>query len=73
MVTMTPRTKGRQVAVRLTDVPLKIRRRFGHALYEAAVADRDLPLAADLHLAIEAPSNDVYWLPEKAVKKVMKR
>lgn len=64
---------GRQMAVRLPDVPLKIRRRFGHALYEAAVADRDLMLAADLHLAIEAPSKNVYWVPEKAVKKVMKR
>jgi hypothetical protein len=29
-------------------------------------------LAAELHLAIEAPSRDVHWLPEKAVKKVLK-
>lgn len=70
---MTPRNgAGRQVAVRLTDVPLKVRRSRGKALYDAAVADRDLLLAAELHLAIEAPSDAVHWLPEKAVRKVLR-
>lgn len=69
----TPRTTaGRSMAVRLTEVPLKIRRRYGHALYEAAVADRDLLLAAQLHAAVEEPSDRVYWLPEKAVQKVLR-
>lgn len=63
---------GRQVAVRLSDVPLKIRRSRGRMLYEAAVADRDLVLAAQLHVAIEEPSERVYWLSEKAVRKVLK-
>ena len=72
MVTMTPRSKGRQVAVRLTDVPPKIRRSYGRALYEAAVFDHDLMLAAQLHAAMEEPSDRVYWLPEKAVRKVLR-
>lgn len=70
-VTSGSSSRTRFVPVTLSAVPLKIRRRFGQALYEAAVADRDLPLAAELHLAIEAPSNDVHWLPEAAVKKVL--
>lgn len=69
----TSRSKaGRSVPVRLTDVPLKIRRRFGLALYEAAVFDRDLTLAAQLHAAVEHPSDRVYWLPEKAVRKILR-
>lgn len=69
----TPRKQaGRSMAIRLTEVPLKIRRRHGHALYEAAVADRDLVLAAQLHAAVESPSDHIYWLPEKAVRKVLR-
>lgn len=71
-MTTTRFTAGRQVAVRLTDVPLKIRRRYGRLLYEAAVADRDILLATELHAAVEDPSSRVYWLPEKAVRKVLK-
>lgn len=63
---------GRQVRIRLTDVPLRIRQTRGRALYEAAVADRDLVLAAQLHHAIEHPSDRPYWLPEKAVQKVLR-
>lgn len=70
---MTTRTNaGRQLAVRLSDVPLKTRRLYGRLLYEAAVADRDLLLATQLHAAVEEPSDRVYWLPEKAVRKVLK-
>ena len=71
-MTATRFTAGRQVAVRLADVPLKLRRSRGRVLYEAAVADRDLMLAMQLHAAMEAPSQRVYWLPEKAVRKVLK-
>ena len=70
---LTTRTNaGRQLAVRLSDVPLKTRRLYGRLLYEAAVADRDLLLATQLHAAVEEPSDRVYWLPEKAVRKVLK-
>lgn len=71
MTTLASRNGGRQVALRLCDVPLKIRRTYGRSLYEAAVLDRDLTLAAQLHTAMEHPSQRVYWLPEKAVRKVM--
>lgn len=72
MLTARSNGSGRQVAVRLQDVPLKIRRRVGARLYEAAVADRDFLLAVELESAIERPSDAVYWLSEKAVKKVLK-
>jgi hypothetical protein len=69
----TPDRNGgaRVMAVRLTDVPIKIRRRRGKALYEAAVADRDLDLAMRLNAAIERPSDRVYWLPEIKVREVL--
>lgn len=63
---------GRQVAVRLTDVPLPVRRRIGRRLYEHAVEDRDFLLAVEIESAVERPSDKVYWLPEKAVRKVLR-
>lgn len=71
---MTPprSTAGRSIAIRLSEVPLKVRRRYGNALYEAAVLDRDLTLAAQIHAAVESPSDRIYWLPEKAVRKVLR-
>lgn len=62
---------GAVVGVRLTDIDIKIRRRRGKALYEAAVADRDLELALRLNAAIERPSDRVYWVPERAVREVL--
>lgn len=63
---------GRQVAVRLSDVPLQTRRRFGARLYEAAVEDRNFLLAVEIESAVERPSDRLYWLPEKAVSKVLR-
>lgn len=69
----TPRTQaGRLIQIRLSDVPLKIRRSRGNALYEAAVADRDLLLATEINAAIEHPSDASHWLPETAVRKVLR-
>jgi hypothetical protein len=67
----TPNLNGgaRVVGVRLTDIDIKIRRRRGKALYEAAVADRDLDLALRINAAIERPSDRVYWVPAAAVRK----
>ena len=62
---------GAVVGVRLTDVDIKIRRRRGQALYEAAVADRDLDLAMRINAAIERPSERIYWVPAEAVGKVL--
>lgn len=69
----TPDLNGgaRVMGIRLTDVDIQIRRRRGRALYEAAVADRDLDLALRLNAAIERPSDRVYWLPRKAVEDVL--
>lgn len=63
---------ARVVGVRLTDVDIKIRRRRGRALYEAAVADRDLDLAMRLNAAIERPSDRVYWVSEEAVREALR-
>lgn len=61
------------VAVRLTDVPLKVRRRYGAQLHAEAVEARDLGLAAALNAAVEHPTGtQVHWLPEKAVRRVLK-
>jgi hypothetical protein len=62
---------GRVIAVRLTDVPLTVRRRRGRALYDAAVDDRNLPLALAINAAIERPSDTVYWLPADKVRAVL--
>lgn len=67
-VTSAPRL----VPLTLSSVPLKTRRLYGRLLYEAAVADRDILLATQLHAAVEEPSDRVYWLPEKAVRKVLR-
>jgi hypothetical protein len=70
----TPDRNGgaRVVAIRLTDIDIKIRRRRGKALYEAAVLDRDIDLAMRLNAAIERPSDRVYWLPRSAVEEVLR-
>lgn len=67
-----PETNGRRtIAIRLTDVDIKIRRRRGKALYEAAVADRDIDLAMRINAAIERPSDKVYWIPADAVREAL--
>jgi hypothetical protein len=70
----TPNLNGgaRVMGVRLTDIDIAIRRRRGRALYEAAVADRDIDLAMRLDAAIERPSDRVYWVPAVAVHKVIR-
>lgn len=65
------RKPGRMVAVRLTDVPLKIRRRHGAHLHDQAVADLDLVLAVQVMKAVENPSDRLHWLPEAKVRKVL--
>lgn len=63
---------GAVVSVRLTDIDIKIRRRRGKALYDAAVADKDIDLAMRLNAAIEYPSDRLYWVPAEAVRKVLR-
>lgn len=61
---------GAQRAVRLTDIPISIRRRYGFHLIEKAKEDGDIIAAVELTAAVENPSNRVYWLPAAAVRKV---
>lgn len=71
MVTPDRNGGARVVAVRLTEIDIKIRRRRGRALYEAAVADRDIDLAMRIDAAIERPSDRIYWIPLAAAEKVV--
>lgn len=69
---LTPRPlAGPTQAVRLSQVPLHIRRRYGSRLLDKAAEDGDLLFAAQLKAAIERPSPRVYWLPRAAVEKVL--
>lgn len=58
-------------AVRLTDIDIRVRRRFGWALIERAKEDGNLVAAVELTAAVENPSDRVYWLPETAVRRVL--
>lgn len=64
---------GAVVGVRLTEIPVTIRRRFGRLLYERAAEDGDLDLALRLNMAMERPSDKVYWLPAQKVREVRER
>ncbi len=72
----TPDQNGGALAgVRLTDVPIKIRRRYGAILYERAIKELE-PLAAmkfnlDLERAVEEPSDTIYWVPASEVARVL--
>lgn len=67
-----PEMMGRRtIGIRLSDIDIKIRRRRGRMLYERAVQDRDIMLAAAIDKAIERPSDRIYWLPEEAVREVL--
>lgn len=62
---------GRSAAVRLTEVPLKIRKRAARPLIDRALNNGDLLGAVELQRAVEHPSERVYWLPETAVRRVL--
>lgn len=64
---------GAVVGVRLTEVPIVVRRRYGRLLYERAVEDKNLDLALRINGAVEHPSDTVYWLPATAVSEVRAR
>lgn len=64
---------GAVAGVRLTDIPLNIRRRYGSYLYDQAAKDGDFDLALSLYRAVENPSDRVYWLPREVVHEVRER
>lgn len=71
MVLRPAENGGAQMAVRLTDIPIKIRRRWGWILIERAKEDGDIFAAVALTAAVENPSDRLYWLPKAAVEKVL--
>jgi hypothetical protein len=66
---------GALAGVRLTEVPLTIRRRYGAMLYERAIKELD-PITAvrfglDIERAVEEPSDKLYWIPADKVNSVL--
>ena len=72
----TPNRNGGALAgVRLTDVPIKIRRRYGGLLLDRALKELDplaaLTFAAQLERAVEEPSDTLYWVAASEVERVL--
>lgn len=71
----TPRNGGALAGVRLTDVPIKIRRRYGGLLLDRALKEMDplaaLTFAAQLERAVEEPSDTLYWVAKSEAERVL--
>lgn len=73
----TPDLNGGALAgVRLTQVPLKIRRRYGGVLLDRALKELDpiaaVQFAAELEKAVEHPSDRLYWVAASEIKRVLR-
>jgi hypothetical protein len=68
-----PNGRTALVGVRLEDIPVVVRRRFGRSLIEKATLDGDILGAVELTGAVERPSDKVYWLPLSAVMQARER
>lgn len=73
---MPNRNNGGAIAkVRLSDVSIEIRRRYGRLLLDRAIKELDpitaLTFASELHAAVETPSDRAYWVPVEALERVM--
>lgn len=62
---------GRLRAVRLTEVPLKVRERVGRRLVDQAALDEDLWLAAEVHRAVYMPSDRIHWVDSEEAERVL--
>jgi hypothetical protein len=74
MATPDRNNGGALAGVRLTEVPIVIRRRVGRALLERAIKEFGpfgLEFAAELHRAVEEPSDRVYWVSPDAKERVL--
>ena len=74
---MPDRNGGALARVRLTDIDLAVRRRAGQRLLDAIVKEhgpfeRGLTEAAELHRAVEDPSERVYLVSRAAYDRVMR-
>ena len=68
-------TGGAMTGIRLTEVPLTVRRRYGRILLDRAIRDLGpfgLAFAAELHRAVEEPSDRVYWVPREEAERVLR-
>lgn len=67
---------GALAGVRLSDIDIKIRRRYGGYLLERAIKELDglsaMTFAAQLERAVEEPSDTLYWVTKSEVDRVMK-
>lgn len=75
---MPDRNGGGAIArVRLTDISIEIRRRYGRLLLDRAIKELDpltaVTFAAELHRAVEDPSDRVYWVSADALEAVLSK
>ncbi len=65
---------GALVRVRLTDVKIEIRRRYGRVLLDRAIKELEpiaaMEFAAELHRAVEMPSDRPYPVSAEAARRV---
>jgi hypothetical protein len=65
---------GALAGVRLTQVPVRIRRFYGRVLLERALKTMEpmaaLEFGAELHRAVENPSDHVYWVAREEIDRV---
>lgn len=67
---------GALAGVRLTDVKIEIRRRYGRILLDRAIKEMGpfaIDFASELHRAVEEPSDRVYWVPREEAERVCGR
>lgn len=62
---------GRLTAVRLSEVPLKIRERAGRRLIGHAADNADLWFAAEIHRAVYMPSDRIHWVDIQEAERVL--
>lgn len=66
---------GALAGVRLTDVDIKKRRFYGRLLLDRAIKELEpiaaMTFAAELHRAVEEPSDRLYWVARSEVERVL--
>lgn len=69
----TPRLAkvGRLRAIRLSEVPLRVRERAGRRLIDHAALDMDLWFAAEVHRAVYMPSDRIHWVDTQEAERVL--
>lgn len=71
---VSPKGSGRLVAVRLSDVPLKVRQRAGELVKTDLAKTGGLTaftFAMQIERAIRTPSDRIYYVSEEAARKVL--